>query len=130
MTEILILTILVKCLEPYSVQGKTTTVVMVPFTGTAEGRFFNGTILGQGCDTQHYVNGKGGLSARYMIEGVDIAGQKCRIFIDNSEQDENGFHPKIVTDSKALADWENLPLRADVLPAEGGVTVKIYKPAQ
>lgn len=128
MDKELILAIDVECTDAWKVEGSKMTVVMVPFIGNASGKYFNGKIIGSGCDTQKYEKGKEGtLSARYMLEGVDCDGEKCRIFIENSTHDENGWHPQIVTDSKALAEWETLPLRADVTGTEKGVLVQVYK---
>ena len=118
----------VKCGEAYSVNGALQEIVMIPFTGTAEGPFFSGTILGTGVDTQKIPKGENAfLSARYMLEGTDFTGQKCRIFIENQGFDMSNCKPMIVTDSKALADLERMPLKSVVEPAESGVTVKIYK---
>ena len=39
----------------------------------------------------------------------------------------NCCRPTVVTDSKALAELEEAGLLAVVTPAEGGVTVKIYR---
>lgn len=124
----LILSIQVLCTDAWAVEGKAQKVVMVPFTGSASGKYFNGKIIGSGCDTQKYPkNGEGTLSARYMLEGKDFTGADCRIFIENSNHDSDGWHPVIVTDSKALTDWEDIPLKADVTGAPGGVLVEIYK---
>lgn len=123
-----IFTIHVICKGAYSVMGSQSDVVMIPFTGTADGPYFKGQILGTGVDTQKIPKGgKAFLSARYMLEGVDYEGQMCRVFIENQGDDMNCCKPVIVTDSKALAEFEDMPLRAVVEPAEGGVTVKIYK---
>ena len=118
----------VKCLDAPSVQGRKMKVVMIPFTGKGYGEYFNGEIIGTGCDTQKITNdGRAVLSARYMLEGTDRAGQKCRIFIENTVHDENGWHPVIVTDSGCLAEWETLDLTATVDPAPEGVLVRIYR---
>lgn len=123
-----ILIIHVICEEAYSVRGSRTDVVMIPFTGTADSSFFKGKIIGTGVDTQKIPKGaKAFLSARYMLEGQDFTGQECRIFIENQGDDMNCCRPTIVTDSEALAELEEISLKAVVEPAEGGVTVKIYK---
>ena len=123
-----ILVVNLKCGEAYSVNGVTKDIVMIAFTGTSESPFFSGTILGTGVDTQKSPKGEAAfLSARYMLEGEDFTGQKCRIFIENQGTDMNCCKPTVVTDSKALAELEAIPLRSVVVPADGGVTVKIYK---
>ena len=123
-----VLTIHVKCEEAYSVSGHCLDVVMIPFTGLAKGPYFNGTIMGTGVDTQKIPKGKRAfLSARYMLEGEDYTGQKCRIFIENQGDDMSCCKPVIVTDSEALAELEEASLKAVVEPAKDGVTVNIYK---
>ena len=99
---------------------------MIPFSGSAQGPFFNGNIIGIGVDTQRISDGNVCLSARYMLEGTDYVNQRCRIFIENSSNPHGGFTPCIVTDSKALAVWESSELSSEILPADGGVNVKIY----
>ena len=60
-------------------------VKMLPFDGTCDGPYFKGTILQGGVDTQKTdLEGNGTLSARYMIDGVDCEGNKCRMFIENN----------------------------------------------
>ena len=61
------------------------TVTQVLFDGTAEGEYFNGTILPGGVDTQINVPEKGTLSARYMLEGKDNSGDNCKMYISNDE---------------------------------------------
>lgn len=125
----LLLSIEINCHEAVSVRGLDTEVVMVPFSGRAYGRYFNGEIIGTGIDTQKYdiKSGEGKLSARYMLQGTDRDGAACRIFIENSQHDEQGWHPLIVTDSKCLAEWERLPLTASVDGTESGVLVRIFR---
>ncbi len=123
----LLLEIKVICHEPISVKGSSTEKVMIPFDGTAEGPLFSGKIIGPGVDTQTIRQGEFVLSARYMLEGTDAEGKKCRIFIENQGNWEKGFHPEIVTDSEILKDWEKGGLSATVEPAPGGVTVRIFR---
>ena len=133
----LILQIDVRCHDAVDVDGHTKKIVMVPFDGDAGGRYFTGKVIGSGVDTQTFtkdddgafIEGKGSLSARYMLEGKDYTGTSCRIFIENNVNG-SGWIPSIVTDSKALAEWEDAKLRSTVEPVDGvggGVTVKIYK---
>lgn len=124
----LLLTIDVLCAEGVSVKGADTEINMVPFTAKAHGEYFKGETVGTGVDTQRLDKKTGAftLSARYMLEGTDCAGNACRIFIDNSSIN-GGLRPVIVTDSPVLAAWENMPLSATVEPCGGGrVTVKIF----
>ena len=124
----LLLEITVACEEPVSVKGQETTVVMIPFTGTTEGPYFRGKTVGTGVDTQRIgQDGETRLSARYMLEGQDAAGNACRIFIENQGGWENGFTPRIVTDSPLLKDWETADLGATVEGIPGGVLVRIFR---
>ncbi len=121
-----ILRINVECGEAYGVCGANQDIVMIPFGGKAESDLFSGEIIGTGVDTQRISkDGKAFLSARYMLDGEDCKGQKCRIFIENQGGDMNNCTPKIVTDSTALAFLETAKLRAVVTPCENGVTVEI-----
>ena len=124
----LLLEIAVLCEEPCSVRGNDTTVVMIPFTGTADSPCFKGRTVGTGVDTQKIgSDGSFMLSARYMLEGADAAGSPCRIFIENQGSAQAGFIPRIVTDSPLLKDWETADLYSTVDGAPGGVTVRIYR---
>lgn len=80
----LIMTIKIVCGAPYNVMGGKCAVVMVPFGGKAFGPYFSGDIIGTGVDSQRITRGGAQLSARYMLEGEDCEGEKCRIFIENS----------------------------------------------
>ena len=123
-----LLTIKVACQEPYFVQGQKYRICMIPFTGEAFGPYFHGKTIGTGVDTQRFQEGQPEqLSARYMLEGEDFTGAACRVFVENSLHDDEGWHPMIVTDSKALAEWEEMDLIATVDGIEGGVMVRIYE---
>lgn len=125
----LILSIDVQCFESIGVKGRDTEIAMIPFTGKAYGKYFSGEIIGTGIDTQKFdiKSGECSLSARYMLQGTDKYGKACRIFIENSQHDENGWHPTLITDSEGLSEWERMPLTASVDGTENGVLVRIYK---
>ena len=125
----LLLTIDVTCGESPSVTGTNHKIVMIHFTGKAHSEYFNGETVGTSVDTQKFdlKDGTCTLSARYMLSGTDKDGTPCRIFIDNSLHDDQGWHPFIVTDSPLLHEWEKIPLIATVDSAAKGVTVKIYR---
>ncbi|MBQ5332489.1 MAG: DUF3237 family protein [Oscillospiraceae bacterium] len=113
--------------EEIGVKGKTRGINMVSFIGKAEGTYFNGNVIGTGVDTQvSSPEGKWFLSARYMLEGTDIDGERCRIFIENNGSLEIGLTPRIVTDSKALSKFETAELKAELSPMEGGVIVSVW----
>ncbi len=111
-------------------------VVMISFTGNAEGKYFEGQVLPGGIDTQ--IIGKSGdrhtLSARYMLEGKDYKGEPCKMFIENSGQMNKNLqgilfrtYPKIITDSKALDFLNHDILVGEGFPAEDGVKIVIYR---
>ena len=128
MNDELLLTVNVTCLEAITVEGAYRTVVMIPFTGEADGPYFTGKVIGPGVDTQKIDKGKAPhLSARYMLEGKDANGYACRVFIENQGNDEIGLTPKIVTDSPLLARWENEDLYATAEGTPGGVIISIYR---
>lgn len=97
------------------VEGFADTAVMLPFTGRCESALFNGEILSGGVDTQRITpDGKCRLSARYMLEGTDCEGVKCRLFIQNDGLSLPGqpmvTYPLFRTDSKALKWLETAAL--------------------
>ncbi len=123
-----LLEIQVKLLDSLRLTGAARDIVMIPFTGTADGPWFRGAVIGPGVDTQKI--GKDGnmiLSARYMLEGTDKTGRSCRVFIENEGSFDTGFTPRIVTDSPLLSSWETSPLCATVEGAPGGVLVRIFR---
>lgn len=87
---------------------------MVLFDGECDCENFKGKVMPGGVDTQHYyAEGKGRISARYMLEGVDKDGNPCKIFIQNDGEHDNGFlstTPKVYTDSEALRWLEDADL--------------------
>ena len=122
----LIVTIEVTTYEAQALEGNQAKVVMIPFSGEAKGDYFTGRTLANGVDTQIITEEGFSLSARYMLEGVDRSGKRCRLFIENSGTSLDNCIPKIYTDSKELAFLENARLKAEVTCAENGVIVKIY----
>lgn len=103
---------------------------MVMFDGECTGDFFQGKILGGGVDTQHYyAEGKGRISARYMMEGFDKDKKPCKIFVQNEGEYENGFlptTPKIYTDSEALRWLEDADLEGKLIFEENQLIISIY----
>lgn len=111
-------------------------VVMIPFTGSVTGKYFEGSVLPGGIDTQ--IIGKHGdrhtMSARYMLEGKDFKGKPCKIYIENNgniykEQKNILFrtYPKIITDSKALDFLSKDILIGEGLETENGLDINIYR---
>ena len=118
--------------ETYEFTGEAGTARMVTFHGSAGGEFFTGTILPGAVDTQKILKGgERSLSARYILEGTDYLGQKCRIFIENnavlSEDGRIGYTtPTILTDSKALRTFMFYEVTGIVTPTEKGVHISFY----
>lgn len=111
-------------------------VLMILFTGSADGKYFKGDVLPGGIDTQ--IIGKFGdrhtLSARYILEGKDYTGESCKIFIENNGNLNKKYkdilfrtYPKIITDSKALEFLNNDILVGEGIGTESGVDIKIYR---
>ena len=123
-----ILTIRVSLEPSFKVRGSREQIVMIPFTGTVDGDLFRGKTVGTGVDTQKIgADGSFLLSARYMLEGTDAAGNACRIFIENQGNEKDGFVPRVVTDSPLLQSWAEADLYSTLEGAPGGVTVRIWK---
>lgn len=110
-------------------------VVMISFTGTVTGKYFEGIVLEGGVDTQ--IIGRFGdrhsLSARYMLEGKDYTGQPCKIYIENngdlSQKQNTGFFrtsPKIITDSTALSFLNGSVLVGEGHFTESGIDIRIF----
>lgn len=113
--------------DTIGVKGRLHNVYMLSFTGEVKGRYFNGKVISTGVDTQYSSkDGPALLSARYMLEGKDIDGNECRCFIENNGSFDDGFIPKIVTDSPALAEFEEAELKAEIVTKENGVIVSIF----
>ncbi len=121
-----IITINVTTYEAQAVKGGSSGVVMIPFSAVAEGEYFSGKTVADGWDTQYSTQESWTLSARYMLEGTDQNGQRCRLFIENNGTSLDSCKPKIITDSEALAFLETAPLYAIAECVEGGVIVRIY----
>lgn len=118
----------VNIMDTVCVKGKLHEVSMLSFTGEVKGKYFNGKVIGTGVDTQYSSKNKDMLlSARYMLEGKDIDGNECRCFIENNGSFDDGFIPKIVTDSPALAEFEEAELKAEIVTKENGVIVSIFR---
>ncbi len=121
-----IITINVTTHQAQSVQGTDSGVVMIPFSAEAVGDYFCGKTITDGIDTQYTAKGSLTLSARYMLEGTDSNGKKCRLFIENNGISLDSCKPKIITDSEALSFLENAELYANGEPTDNGVIIRIH----
>lgn len=128
-----VLTIDVEITGASEVKGKTGEAVMIHFSGSADCELFKGRILPGGVDTQkEWYGNPRSLSARYMLEGTDKAGNPCHIFVENNGMTEvekgiMGTIPKILTDSEELAFLETANLIGTITPASNGVTIHIFQ---
>ena len=106
-------------------ETETGEVSMIPFYGTVKGKLFNGIVEPWGVDTQ--VKNQIGIrhmSARYMLTGIDSAGEKCHIYVENNgwltdDRPSRTFRtvPTFMTDSKTLAPY----LHRDQFEGQGSV---------
>ena len=128
-----VLTINVEITGVCEVKGNTGEALMIHFGGSANCELFQGMILPGGVDTQkEWYGTPRTLSARYILEGTDVTGNFCHIFIENNgvSEGDQGFAstvPKILTDSKALAFLETAKLTGTITPAPQGVTIHIFQ---
>ncbi|MCR5581698.1 MAG: DUF3237 domain-containing protein [Pseudobutyrivibrio sp.] len=123
------LTITVELGEILDVKGFSGSARMINFTGYCRCDNFTGDIMPGGVDTQRDLDGRFTLSARYMLKGVDRAGQECSIFIENNGEgdiSEGYTRPCILTDSEALKYLETASLKGTIEPWEKGVIIHIF----
>ncbi|MBR2719355.1 MAG: DUF3237 domain-containing protein [Clostridia bacterium] len=111
----------------HSVESPRGQVNMILFEGSCDCDFFHGTILPGGVDTQR----DGGLSARYMLEGLDDKGTPTKLFIENNGKwNSDGScttHPIIRTDNPRLAWLEEADLTGGITGHEKGVDIHFYQ---
>ena len=130
-----ILRILITILGSAMVQGPEQGVNMISFNGDADSPYFVGKTLPGGVDTQNYFKSagegqmpSGSLSARYILEGTDYTGEKCKIYIENNGKFGEPFtHPRITTDSKALASLNKDNLLGKLDNENGKLIIRIYE---
>ena len=112
------------------VKGHNGNARMIAFDGTVDCENFKGVIMPGGVDTQRdYTEGQSTLSARYILDGVDREGKRCKVFIEN-----NGVFtpegmktiPTILTDSEALSYLETIKLKGTIDSWEKGVIIHIF----
>ena len=127
MEKRLILTVRVRTYEAQGLEGPSGTVVMIPFDAQGEGELFRGRTTQRGTDTQVTTREGFRFSARYMLEGEDLEGRKCRVYIENRGSSFEACEPRIMTDSPALKHWETAELTGSAEIGGEGVTVRIYE---
>ena len=129
--EQLIFEIKIIVTDTAEVKGAGGTAGMVLFKGEVNSRLFVGKVLPGAVDTQIKYCGKSKtLSARYMLEGTDAQGCKCRIFIENNGTEQNGLivtAPRLITDSPLWKRLETADLKGTVFNRDGELIVRIVE---
>ena len=101
-------------------------IMTVPFTGSADSKWFKGDILPGAADVQRRKMWKTDrFCADYTLEGTDYTGQKCRIHIVNVDEGQ-GWKPTVTTDSKALAFLNGADCKAVLQGHKNKLTVRIF----
>ena len=118
--------------DVYEVKGTDGSAAMITFHGDSDCDYFKGKILPGGVDTQKQpTDGERSLSARYILEGKDVNGEDCRIFIENNgtfQKDGSIMtKPLIYTDSKALKWMETADLKGTITGTEEGVRIDFFR---
>lgn len=118
--------------DTLTVKSENTTINMILFDGYCDSDIFQGTILPGGVDTQKIESdGSGLLSARYILQGTDLEGNPCHLFIENTARIQDGIidttHPAIYTDSPSLKWLEKEPLYGRILTEGEQLIIAIYK---
>lgn len=117
--------------EGSTINGTRELVNFLRFHGTSDSAYFHGTILSGGVDCQRKT-GKGPLrlSARYVLEGTDCTGKKCKVFIENNGYEApDGMRtaPTIITDSEVLSGMTHGALSGEITGSgDGTVEIRIY----
>ncbi|ORX59959.1 hypothetical protein BCR36DRAFT_579411 [Piromyces finnis] len=96
--------------------------MFIGFSCSSNTKTFKGKGLDNFVDTRmQFKNQAQTLSARYIIEGTDDDGRKCKVYIENNGIDVNGINtePFIVTDNPKWAWIERAPLHGDSTMTNG-----------
>lgn len=118
--------------ELEAVNGK---AVIIPFGGYTESEIFKGRILPGAADVQTLdASGIRHMCAKYMFEGIDQEGRKCRLFVENNGYFERNsqpspFHayPVFLSDSPYLNDLLGRAVyRSEGHPTKEGVDIRIF----
>ena len=101
-------------------------IMTVPFTGSANSKWFRGEILPGAADVQRRKLWKTDrFCADYTLEGTDHTGQKCHIHIVNVDEGQ-GWKPTVTTDSEALAFLNGTNCKAVLQGHKNKLTVRIF----
>ncbi len=114
------------------IKGMKEQVNFLRFHGTSESDFFCGNILTGGVDCQRQKENEPlQLSARYVMEGTDCTGSKCKVFIENNGcRTSDGMRtlPIIITDSEILSGLTRGTLYGEISgKGDRSVEIRIYE---
>ncbi|MBE6122257.1 MAG: DUF3237 domain-containing protein [Erysipelotrichaceae bacterium] len=122
-----------------TIETRTGTVKMIPFSGIVKSGIMTGIVEDTGVDTQiTNQNGVRHMSARYMLSGCDSDGESCNIYVENNAWFTNGERPKpfrtvptFYTDSKKYADYlTRNAFIGEGLRDEEGLRIRFYEMAE
>ena len=108
---------------------------IIPFAGFVDSEHFKGKVLPGAADVQTTdAAGIRHMCAKYMFEGTDAEGRKCRLFVENNGYFEPGSRPKpfhacpaFMSDSPYLSDLLSRPVyRAEGHSTDAGVDIMIF----
>ena len=101
-------------------------IMTIPFAGSANSKWFRGTILPGAADVQRRKLWKAvRFCADYTLEGTDYTGEKCRVHIVNVDEGQ-GWKPTVTTDSKALSFLNGADCKAVLQGQKNMLTVRIF----
>lgn len=124
-----VITVFVRVEQTFFVEGQAGSAALVLFSGYAESEYFRGNILPGAADCQKSNSTGFILSARYILEGLDCEGNRCKIFIENNgSSDKTGMirtKPMIYTDSDCLKWLENALLEGYISEEKGMIIIHI-----
>lgn len=115
-----------------TVDGTTCKVEMQLFEGIAKGDAFEGSTKAGACNsnvTKTFKDGTVTNQARFILEGTDSDGEKCRIYIqDDGIMSDNVLYtrPIIFTDSKELEWLEKADIQGRVITDSNGRKIVKY----
>ena len=102
------------------------TEITLPFTGTADGKAFHGTIIRGAKDVQQWrIFRPRHCLADYTVTGIDWKGLPCTIHIVNEDKGE-GWTPSVTTDSEALRYINTEPCTEYVEMRKEGPLIHIF----
>lgn len=119
-----------------TIETKTGTVRMIPFSGIVKSGIMTGIVEDTGVDTQiTNQNGVRHMSARYLLSGRDDEGNPCSIYVENNGWFTNGERPKpfrtvptFYTDSEKYADYlQRNAFIGEGLRDEEGLRIRFYE---